>query len=300
MWQSYAIGSLLAGALESAVDKAGIVRDGGVDSYVASLYRAFFFLVAVTVVGLSGILGDLTFFVHWSYLGIGAIGALGAILFTYLLRTVEITVIGAATYLAPFLFLILDTKVLGVALTQLQMLGIVLLVCGGLAFSLDGKTHHFRRELGWKVWGAILFIFILATAIEAYLFKYLHATYDVNAVSYYVYSTIPGVIILLFVVIWKRRIAQLVTPIALSYLPYAILGKTFDAFNSVLYVTALGMAALSQVSAFNALMPLVIVLVALLAQGLFGIRLKERLDHKRAVWKFGAAVVLVVGGLLVG
>lgn len=300
MWQSYAIGSLLAGALENTVDKAGIVRDGGVDSYVASFYRAFFFLIAATAVGLTGLLGDLSFFVHWSYVAVALVNAVATLLFTYLLRSVEITVIGAATYLAPFLFLILDTKVLGLGLTQLQMLGIVLLVCGGLAFSLDGKTHHFRRELGWKVWGAVLFIYVFATALEAYLFKYLHAAYDLNAVTYYVYSTIPAVFILLAVIAWKGRVRALFNAQARTYIPYAALGKSFDSFNSILYITALGMASLSQVSAFNALMPLVIVVVAVFVQGIFRIRLKEHLDTKRFGWKLSAAVVLVVGGLLVG
>lgn len=300
MWQSYALGSLLAGAFESAVDKAGIVKDGGVDTYVASFYRASFFLIAVTLVALTGLLGDLTFFFHWSYLLIAVIGTLGSIFFTYLLRTVEVTVLGAVTYLSPFVFLIIDTKILGADLVQTQMLGVVLLVCGGLAFSLDGKTHHFRRDLTWKIWAMILFIYVFGTAVEAYLFKYLHTTYDVNAVSYYVYSTVPAVILLLLVVIWKGRTAKLFAPSAMSYLPYAALGKAFDAFNSILYITALGMATLAQVSAFNALMPLMIVIVALFAQSFFGIRLKEHLDTKRVGWKLSAAVVLVVGGLLVG
>lgn len=300
MWQSYALGSLLAGALESVSDKAGIVRDGGVDSYVASFYRAFFFLLAAIVVGMSGILGDMSFFFHWSYLPLALVSAIGTLLFTYLLRTVEITVLGAASYLAPFLFLALDTKIFGIELSQTQLLGIVLLVCGGLAFSLDGKTHHFRRDFGWKVWSAILFIYVFATAFEAYLFKYLHTTYQVNAVTYYVYLVIPIVCILFCVLVWKGRFKQLFSPAAMTYLPYAALGKTFDTFNSMLYVTALGMATLSQVSAFNALMPLMIVIVALFAQGLFRVRLKEHLDTKRTGWKLSAAVVLVVGGLLVG
>lgn len=300
MWQMYSLASLLTGAFESISDKAGIVRDGGIDSYVASFYRASFFLIAATVVALTGLLGDFTLLFHWSYLVLGAIIATATLLFTYLLRTVEITVIGAATYLAPFLFLIIDTKLLHVQLSQTQILGITLLVCGGLAFSLDGKTHHFRRELTWHTWGAIAFIYVFAVAIEAYTFKYLHTVYDVNAVSYYISSTVPSVILLFGLLIWKGRIRQLVSRNARTYLPYAALGKSFDSLNSILGFTALSMATLAQVSAFNALMPLMIVIVALFVQGLFGIRLKEHLDTKRTGWKLCAAVVLVVGGLLVG
>lgn len=296
----YSLGSLLTGAFESVSDKAGIVRDGGVDSYVASFYRASFFLIAASVVAYTGLLGDFTPFFHWSYLMLGAIIASATLLFTYLLRTVEITVIGAATYLAPFLFLIIDTKLLNIELTQTQILGIVLLVCGGLAFSLDGKTHHFRRELTWHVWAAIFFIYVFAVATEAYTFKYLNSTFAVNAVSYYVSSTIPSVAILLCVLLFKGRAKLLLSKNARAYIPYAALGKSFDSFNSILGFTALSMATLAQVSAFNALMPLVIIAVALFVQGLFGIRLKEHLDTKRIGWKLSAAVVLVVGGLLVG
>ncbi|MEK7155652.1 MAG: hypothetical protein AAB734_02125 [Patescibacteria group bacterium] len=299
MWQTYSLGSIVAGALESAVDKAGIVRDGGVDSYVASFYRAFFFLLAVAALGATGILGDLTFFFHWGYLPIGLVTALSTLLFTYLLRTVEMTVIGAASYLAPLLFLIIDTQILGVALTQAQILGIILLICGGLAFSLDGITHHFRRELTWNIWGAIFFIFVFNIALEAYFFKYLNAAHEVNAVSFYVYSTIPSVLILLAILAWKGRARQLFSRAAVTYLPYAALGKSFDSLNSVLYITALSYATLAQVSAFNALMPLVIVVVAIFAQSLFGVRLRERLDYARLHWKIGAAVLLVLGGFLV-
>lgn len=299
MWQTYSLGSLLAGAFESAVDKAGIVGDKGVDSYVASFYRASFFLLAVGGVGATGLLGDITFFVHWSYLPLALVAATSTLFFTYLLRTVEVTVIGAASYLAPFLFLLIDTKILGIGLTQAQTIGIFLLISGGLAFSLDGKTHHFRRNLTWKVWAAIFFIYVFNVSLEAYLFKYLHATYALNAVSFYVYSTMPAVAILLAVLAWKGRARLLYARESLLYMRYAALGKSFDSLNSVLYITALSYATLAQVSAFNALMPLVIVVVAVFAQGLFGFRLKELLDSPRLHWKIGAAVLLVFGGFLV-
>lgn len=300
MWQLYSLGSLVAGALESTVDKAGIVKDGGVDSYVASFYRAFFFLIATSLVGMSGLLGTVDFIFHWSFIPLGAIIALSAFLFTYLLRSVEVTVIGAATYLAPFLFLVVDTKILGIDLTQLELIGIVLLVAGGLAFTLDGKTHHFRRNFGWRIWGSLFYIYVFTIGLEAYLFKYLYATESLNAVSYYASSTLYAVMFLFGALIVTRRIPLLFSRSARAYIPYAALGKTFDAFNSILYMMALTLVSLSQASAFNALMPLAVICVALVVQGIFQVRLKEHLDVTRTGWKLGAAVLLVVGGLLVG
>lgn len=100
-----------------------------------------------------------------------------------------------------------------------------------MALSIDGKTRHFHRDLTWKVCATILFISVGATAAEAYLFKYLQATYEFSAISYYVASTIPGVLFLLAAVVWKGRLRKLTLPAAVAYIPYAALGKNFDAFN---------------------------------------------------------------------
>ena len=62
MWQTYSLGSLIAGAFESAVDKAGIVGDARVDSFAASFYRSLCFTIATVLIGLTGLFGGMHFF----------------------------------------------------------------------------------------------------------------------------------------------------------------------------------------------------------------------------------------------
>ncbi|MFZ2887271.1 MAG: EamA family transporter, partial [Minisyncoccia bacterium] len=273
MWQMYSIGSLVAGAFESAIDKAGIVGDARVDSYAASFYRTFFFFLATLTVGLTGILGNLQLFIHWSIVPLAFLGLVSTLLFTYLLRKVEITVISAASYLTPILFLIIDTSFLGINLSQAEVLGIILLVCGGIAFSLDGKTEHFKREFTWKVAGAFVFIYILQSGIENYTFKHF-SDGGLNAISYYASIWSLTTLLFLGVLLVKGKMHTLVARAAVTYIPYAALGKTFDAFNSILFLSAVSIATVSQVSAFNALFPLVVFIAAVITQSFFGIGLK--------------------------
>jgi len=246
MWQFYALGSLVAGAFEGVVDKAAFVRDAHIDSSIATFYRSIFIFFAFIAIGLVGILGELSLFFHWSIVGLALLYVVAALCYTYLLRRVEIVSIGAIAYLASFFFLFVDMYIVGLPITQTQIAGIALLVFGGLAFALDGKTHHFNRELTLGVLGALLCIFLLTTGVEAYLFKYLHKTYALNGVSFYASGWFFASIFLFLFVVGTKKTHRLLTRSAIIYIPYAIIGKIFDAFNSVLYASALALAAVSQ------------------------------------------------------
>ena len=300
MWQGYALGSLIAGALESVADKAGIVHDARIDSYVATFYRVSCYLAAVTLLGFSGLFGELQFFFHWTLPLLGVLATISSLLFTYLLRRLEITVIGALAYVAPIVFLCIDTAVIGVDLSGIQILGILFLVGGAIAFVLDGVTHHFRRIFTWRIAGALFLMTVVYAGADAYLFKYLHSAYQLSAVSYSFSTHLFNVVFLFGIVVARGSFAHLFDTAAIRYLPYAAIGKSFDAVNTIFYLLALPLVSVSQLTAFTALSPLVLFLVAALTQGLFRFSLQEHLRAHNAPWKLGAAIVLVVGGLMVG
>lgn len=299
MWQLYALGSLVAGAFEEVVDKAGLVRDPRVDSTVATFCRGICFFLATAAIGVAGILGEMALVFHWLIFVVASMSVIGALLYTYIVRHVEVVTFGAVAYLSALLFLVVDTLVLGIPLSWTQITGIILLVLGGVAFTLDGKTHHFNRELTWRVWGAFFFVYVLLTATEAYAFKYLHATHGFTGVGFYVSTSLVATALLFLVVLARGKIRFLFSHSTLLYVPYAIAGKSFDALNSVLFATALTFAAVSQVSAFSATSVLVLLAVATLAQQELHVRLKEKLDRARFIWKVGAIVLLVLGGFTV-
>lgn len=298
MWQSYALGSVGADALHKIADKAAFVRDAGVDSLIATFYRLFFFFAVSVIVGYSGILGEFTFFVHWIFFILAPIEALASYLYSHLLRHVEVTGLAAAGYLAPFLFFLIDTYFLKVHLSPAQIMGIVMLVLGGIAFSIDGKTHHFVRTT-WRTWIVFFFVYIFAFGTEVYAFKYAFEVHGVNGVSFHTTFSLWITLILFVSVLYKRKTHKLFSRATRIYIPYALAAKTFDVFGSILFASAIALASVSQVSAFAALTPFILFVFAAIVQTVFRVRLHENLDHRHTPWKLGAMLVLLVGGLLV-
>src|SRR4051812_47035612 len=111
MWQVYALGSLLFQAGEEVIDKIVIVGDLAIDTIVATFYRNVAYCLIALVVGLSGILGPITFLFSWPIFLVGALFIGSAVFYTYLLKHVELTGSSALDYSRPVLFLLVDVLI---------------------------------------------------------------------------------------------------------------------------------------------------------------------------------------------
>jgi uncharacterized membrane protein len=105
--------------------------------------------------------------------------------------------------------------------------------------------------------------------------------------------------ILLLVAIAAGKSRELFTRTTRIYVTQSIASKTCDAFNSIFWAQALTLAAVSQVSAFEASYPLVLFLSVLFVQGVLRIPLKEHFDRRHLWYKAIATLFLVAGGILV-
>jgi drug/metabolite transporter (DMT)-like permease len=137
-----------------------MVQNVTIDFFVASFWRPFLYVVTVVVIGLLGILGPLHFTFYWSIIALAPFGIFTTLFYTYLLQRVELTSMGAVAYITPLIFLFIDSDIVHVGLSQMQILGIFLLVAGGIGFAVDWKTFRFKPELDWRVW--CMFIFGIA------------------------------------------------------------------------------------------------------------------------------------------
>jgi drug/metabolite transporter (DMT)-like permease len=299
MWQLLTLGALFFSAGENIVDKSALITDKRVDYAVATLWRISLYVFCVVAIGLTGILGTLTFSLSPWLLLFGIPSALASLGYTYLLRRVEVTGIGAITYLSPFLFLAVDALLLHTSFTSTELFGIILVTFGGFGFAIDGKTHHFKREFSLAVW-ALLFYDIIQTGAEAYLFKYLNATQGVSPMTFFLMVWLSAVVFLFALVLYQRKTHLLFKKAALVYLPRAGVGKLFDAVSSLLWAQALALAAVSQVSALGALDPLVLFVMTVAAQRLLGMRVGEKTARTQLQWKAISIGVLVFGGWLLG
>ena len=258
----------------------------------------FFFVVCATAIGLLGFLGNVSFVLTQVLVLVGIIGIGNSLIYTTLLRQIEITGIGAISYLAPFIFLAIDVKVLHTHLSGAQIAGIFLMVLGGFAFAVDGKTHHFKREYSPYVW-LMLFYMVFYIGVEAYAFKLMNAATGISAPSFFVSTGIIATIGIFGIVIARGRSHLLFNRPALLYMPRVAISKTFDALESILWAIALTLAAVSQVSAMEALEPLVLFAVTVVVQDVLRFRAGEKLGRSRVKWKAAAVAMLVLGGLLV-
>jgi hypothetical protein len=298
MWQLYVLASLFGASGEYVVDKVAIVTNRRVDLVVATFWRMLFFVLCATAIGLLGFAGNVSFTLNPILVLIGCIAVGNSLIYTYLLRKIEITGIGAISYLAPFIFLIIDTQVLHTSLSAEQITGIVLMVLGGFSFAIDGKTHHFKKEFSPLVWAMFLFM-VFYTGVEAYAFKLMHVTIGLSAPSFFVSTCSCAVVVLFGIVVVQGKSHMLFKRPALAYIPRVALSKSFDAFESIMWALALTLAAVSQVSAMEALEPLVLFAVTFIAQDVLRFRTGEKLGRSRTQWKAAAVSMLVLGGLLV-
>ncbi|MDB4992193.1 MAG: hypothetical protein JWL75_438 [Parcubacteria group bacterium] len=297
MWQLYTLGAIAAEAIETIFDKAAIVRNVRIDSLVASFWRAFLFTVCTALIGVIGIAGPLHPFFHWSLILMALIGSCTSLTYTYVLKRVEITNISSIAYLAPVLLLFIDTNIAGTHLEQNQIIGVLLLVLGGIMFTLDMKTFRFKKELSWVVW--LIFLFNLAYgAAEAYLFKHLNSAYGVDGVSFFSSFWLLSSIYILILVIVKGKLPLVFARSNRVFIAQTSVGKSFDAITTILWAQALTLAAVSQVSSFSSIYPLMLLIFVLLIQGALRIPLGERVDRSRLGWKVVATGFLVLGGFL--
>lgn len=296
MWQLFALASLLSTSLQNVSDKWAIVHDRRIEASVATFWRSGLILIFTLVVGSFGWLGSIAWYFDWWMIAFALASVVSAYCYTYMLRRIEVTGIQAETYLMPLIFLAVDAVYLEAALSAAQIAGVMLLAAGGFAFAVDGKTHRLKKEFSMWVWGVYVY-WMAFGGFQYYLFKYLHSTYDVNAVSFLASGHLIIVAVLLLAVVLRGKYTHLFNADSARYIPAVAVSKFFDTGGALLWLTALTYAAVSQVTAFGALAPLVLLVVAFVAQKETRFNIRERVDGANFRWK-AAAVVLVCAGMV--
>lgn len=298
MWQLYLFGSLIFSATENIIDKASFVKNVSVDFFVATFWRPFIFFIVTILIGFLGLVGPLHLSFYWGIILLAPIGVFSSIFYSYLLQKVELTSTTTVTYIGPILFLLIDSKVLNTAFSLKIVIGVILLVLGGIGFSINATTRRLKSELTPLVWSMLAFS-IFWTGCEAYLFKYLHNTQGINGVSFFASLWLVISVILFIILCLKGRVKLLTNKTSHTYAKQAFISKTCDATSTVLWAQALTFVAVSQVSAFDAFYPLILFILIVIAQEIFNIKLKEILDRQHFILKTIATICLVVGAFLV-
>jgi hypothetical protein len=298
MWQLYALGSVIFETGEEIIDKIVIVSDLAINTIAATFYRNVAYVLIAVIVGMTGILGHMTFFISWPIVLVGILFVGSALCFTYLLKHIELTGSSALGYSRPIIFLLVDILVLNVPFTGFQVAGVLLLILGGMLFVINPLTRRLKPEYTKYIW--LIFIYETITyAVEFYVFKY-YSSQNLNEISYIFSTNVIMMAGLTVVTLWKGSWANLKALATHNhYLLKMILSKAFDFTYVVLLYRALKLATVSQVSATEAFYPLILIAGLYIIQGGFKFKAGEQFDRLNLLQKTLGTIALVLGIWLV-
>lgn len=299
MWKLYSVGSIAFTAIERVIDKAAATESPTISYTIATLVRAFVFLVFTVIIGLTRIEGVLTFVFYWQILLFALFSLANSLIYTYLTRSCEVTLLGTVACLTPLAYLSVDIVALHTRLNFTQLLGVIMLSFGGLGMSVDVNNFRFRSKIS-----PTTSVLILATmfyqGVELYAFKYLNTSYSVNGVSYFASAWLIVCLGLLLIVTFQGKLSQLELRETRSFAGQTSASKASDVVATLLWLKAITLASVAEVSAMvNGIELIVFLAVTFVAQRLTRARTDEQLGQSGIGWKIGMSILIGIGSWMV-
>jgi drug/metabolite transporter (DMT)-like permease len=298
MWQIFTVAALVFNAAEITTDKVIMVANNKLDTLVASFYRNIIFLILSVAIGATGLVGVMHLRFDWPLVAVGGLELIGSIFYTILLKKVEMTGAAAIGYIAPFLFLLVDVFVIRAPLNFTQILGILLLICGGLIFVIDPLTRRLKKQYTKYILAILLFDVVIAGA-QYYGFKFYSTGEGLNEISFMVSVWFWVALGLLALVIVSRKARLLYsTAVQNRYLLKITASKSFDAIGGLFWFHALSLATVSQVNSFSSFEPLILLILLIVVQQIFKFKAGEDFTRLNLFQKTLATVILLIGAWL--
>jgi drug/metabolite transporter (DMT)-like permease len=298
MWQLFSFVSILFGTIEETVNKASLVGNKAIDIIGATWLRNAILLVITFPASWLIEQHAPHFVVTVPILILGILYAVQAVLYTNLLRNVEITASSLIANFIPIIFLPIDIFVIGAPFLTRQIVGVVLLVFGGALFFFK------RSEITRKQVRLIALAFLLDTFIyglESYSFQSLFNA-DSTSVGDFMWSMWSIMVIVLtalfiLVCLYQRALPQIVRYTA--YARGSTLAMSCDYVSSFFFLHALTLASVSRVASMASLYPLILIAMVIVTQKRFGIELEEYLERRTMWQKIAASIIVCIGIYLV-
>jgi len=226
-----------------------------------------------------------------------------AISYTWLLKHVEMTAASVTFALLPLIFLPIDIFIRHEPITTLQIFGICVLVAGSIIFF--ARKHHnprlSRMRYALMMLGVLAFDAVVFGS-EGYIFK---SVYDQNAlapmsflVSGMLYMCLFLTVMLIGRMFWVGHRGLRLAG-AWEYARGSSVAKLADYGNVFFSLQALTLASVSQVYAMKVLHPLVLLVIALVAQERFKVELEEMFTRDTIVQKVAGILLVVLGSFMI-
>ena len=297
-WVILTLLSQVATAIETLSEKVLMVGNGKtVSPLVAAFYRNAGFYFFVLIASVFGIFGSASFFMTPLIFLAGALHIFSSLGYDYFLRNAEITRVSALGFTFPFFFLAFDAILFNNTFTLPQYVGIILLVMGGVLFSIKLQQRTLSAALSPTVWKFLLIRFAV-TGLQYAVFKYYNTTQGLNEVSFYLSTWMVVLAVFLGVIAYKGELKETYQTLGhKQFMTTTMLAKFFDFFSGIFFLQAIALSGVTQVNALNATSPLVFLAVSYIIS-LFGFDLQENFSKAQVLQKTGASVLLVIGAML--
>jgi hypothetical protein len=291
MWQFYALLAIVFNCLEDVTDKRAMGRCNTIDTDAATFIRVILYCLLVTPMAV--LFG---YVVSWycspGIIVFGFASSVMASAYTVVLKRVNITTLSILGYVAPLIFLAIDSAT-SAAFSLAQILGILGLVVGGIGFALSDKLEFDKPTLA-----ALAFMLTYGGA-EFYYVKWMQKTEGLNAISVFANTWMWAAIFLFALLILQRKIPLLLTRQAVNYAKSSSMAKLFEAVTSVMWSAGIALTTVAQFSSMEVFFPPIMLAFALMAQAIFGVNLGESIERKTIARKVLMVAILVVSGIFV-
>lgn len=291
MWQAYALGAVVFNCLEDITDKRAMNGSATIDADVATFIRVL--LYCLLVVPITMLVGhSVTWYCSPGIVLFGLASTLMSSAYTVVLKRVNITTLAVLAYVAPLIFLTIDTAI-GHDFAIGQVLGIVGLVIGGMGFAMDERLKFDKLTIA-----ALVFMFIYSGA-EFYYAKWMFKTEGLSVISLFANIWGWAALFLGAYLVVRRKTPLLATREAAAYAKLSSLAKCFDVTTSLLWGIGVTMTTVAQFSSMEVFFPPVMLALALFAQLAFKIDLGEHVERSAIARKASMAAMLVISGMFV-
>jgi uncharacterized membrane protein len=295
-WYFWALLSMISGAFEEVIDKVIIIKNPQkIDALVASFYRNFGFFFFTILAGILGIFGKMTFSFNIYLLILALVWPLHSLAYDYFLRNIELSRFQGILYAFPILFLFVDKIYFHINYSILQVIGVVLLVCGALIFSFDSQ----QKKTVFSLKG-IIGILIHATTYAYLLIAFKFTENSINEISFYFSAWLLVIIFYAILILITGKYKYLKeTAITEGFLKRTFVSKGSDFLSSIFYLKALALATLTTVSAFSSFSPIILLIILLLLARFTKINSAENFSPQALYYKIAATGILALGGYLI-
>lgn len=280
--------------MEEIIDKASLTTERiRLHPLTSSLVRNTLYFCFVTAAGVSGIFGQLTIQFRYEYPIVGVIWLINSLGYDYFMRKVELSQFTSVFYIIPLCFILIDVFLLNQSFTPIQFVSMGMLVLGAAIMTFFTSK---RGMLNWES-GFWLLVKVISEITFLYFFKNLSSS-GLNEISFLFNSWIY-VVFGLSMLVCARNVnmrSESVRGLPI-YISKMVVSKLFDFISGLLYLHAIAMATLSQVSALNAVSP--IILLVLVKVFSYWYRPLEDVSPRIFGIKLIGIAILCTGGLLI-